>query len=96
MSHRQLSLYEALPRPSRAAERARSAEGSERDELLTAEEVAERLRMTRASVYAETRADHIPHIRLGRFIRYRRAAIEAWILAMEEARVTTTGVPRAG
>ena len=44
----------------------------------------------------ETRAERIPHIRLGRFIRYRRTAIEAWILAMEEARVTPAGVPRAG
>lgn len=50
--------------------------------------------MTRAWVYAETRADHIPHIRLGRLIRYRSAAIEAWILAMEEARLGDS--PHAG
>lgn len=59
------------------------AHGSERDELLTADEVAGRLRMTRAWVYSETRAERIPHLRLGRYIRYRRAAIEDWIVEME-------------
>ena len=80
-SQRQLNLYDS---PTRTVVAQRAARGSDRDELLTADDVASRLRMTRAWVYAETRADNIPHIRLGRYIRYRRAAIEAWILAMED------------
>jgi excisionase family DNA binding protein len=59
---------------------------SERDELMTAEELAERLRMTRAWVYSGTRLDHIPHLRLGRFFRYRRATIESWIAELEASR----------
>jgi excisionase family DNA binding protein len=53
------------------------------EDLLTADEVAELLRMTPAWVYAETRRNRIPHIRLGRYCRYRRAAIETWMCDLE-------------
>jgi excisionase family DNA binding protein len=59
---------------------------SERDELMTADEVAARLRMTKAWVYAETRMDRIPHLRLGRYFRYRRTAIETWLVGLEASR----------
>ena len=55
----------------------------ERDQLLTADDVAELMRVTRAWVYAETRRDRLPHLRLGRYVRYRRAAIEAWMRTVE-------------
>ncbi len=66
-----------------AKERPALRPGSERDELMTAEELAERLRMTRAWVYSETRLDRIPHLRLGRYVRYRRSTIEHWIAELE-------------
>ena len=53
------------------------------EDLLTAGEVAGLLRMTPAWVYAETRRNRIPHMRLGRYFRYRRSAIEAWIREIE-------------
>jgi excisionase family DNA binding protein len=53
------------------------------DRLLLAGEVAELLQVSPAWVYAETRADRIPHLRLGRYVRYRRSAIDAWLLASE-------------
>jgi excisionase family DNA binding protein len=53
------------------------------DKLLTAGEVAELIRVTRAWVYAETRRNAIPHLRLGRYVRYRRSAIEEWMRAVE-------------
>jgi excisionase family DNA binding protein len=53
------------------------------DELLTAAEVAELLRMTPAWVYEETRRNLIPHMRLGRYFRYRRSTIEAWTTDIE-------------
>ena len=56
---------------------------ADRDQLLTADDVAELMRVTRAWVYAETRRDRLPHLRLGRYVRYRRAAIEAWIRTVE-------------
>ena len=74
----QLRLVDRL-----ATERDAPRSGSERDELMTADELADRLRMTRAWVYAETRLDHIPHLRLGRRVRYRRSTIEGWIATLE-------------
>jgi excisionase family DNA binding protein len=56
---------------------------ADRDQLLTADDVAELMRVTRAWVYAETRRDRLPHLRLGRHVRYRRAAIEAWMRTVE-------------
>lgn len=52
-------------------------------ELLTAEEVAFLLRVTPAWVYAETRRHRIPHIRLGRYVRYRSEAIGLWMDELE-------------
>ena len=56
---------------------------ADRDQLLTADDIAELMRVTRAWVYAETRRDRLPHLRLGRYVRYRRAAIEAWMRTVE-------------
>lgn len=53
------------------------------DKLLTADDVADLMRVTRAWVYAETRRNAIPHLRLGRYVRYRRTAIEAWMAQIE-------------
>jgi excisionase family DNA binding protein len=47
-------------------------------QYMTAEELAVRLHVTVAWVYAETRAGRIPHVRLGRYVRYWRPGIEAW------------------
>jgi hypothetical protein len=45
-------------------------------ELLTAEELAAMLRMTPARIYAQTRKDPMPHVRLGRYVCYRPHARE--------------------
>ncbi len=54
------------------------------DDLLTAEEVADLLRMTTGWVYTETRAGRIPHVALGRYRRYRRATIMRWLAGLEQ------------
>lgn len=41
------------------------------------------MRVTRSWVYAETRRDGLPHLRLGRYVRYRRSAIERWMEGVE-------------
>jgi len=51
--------------------------------LLTAEEVATMLGIGVDWVYAQTRARKIPHVRLGRYRRYRAESIEAWLSALE-------------
>lgn len=53
--------------------------------LLLASDVAALLQVTTSWVYAETRRGRLPHIRLGRYVRYRRAAIDAWLDASESA-----------
>lgn len=58
------------------------------DGLLTADEVAALLQVSCAWVYAETRKRRIPHLRLGRYVRYRRSAIEAWIVETEASSAT--------
>lgn len=59
-------------------------------ELMTAGEVAALLRVTTAWVYTQTRACKIPHVSLGRYVRYRRSAVLAWLEGMEEEPVVGT------
>jgi excisionase family DNA binding protein len=61
--------------------------------LLTAAEVAERLRMTPGWVYAATRANRVPHVRLGRYVRFRAEAIERWVGELEERDTLPTHLP---
>lgn len=56
--------------------------------LLTAQDVAERLGVTTAWVWAQTRAGAIPHVRLGRYRRFREEAIEEWLQRLEEQSVS--------
>jgi excisionase family DNA binding protein len=69
------------------AEISHQANGAEKasppNALLTADEVAALLRVTSAWVYAQTRADRIPHVRLGRYVRFRQDAVDQWIARIE-------------
>jgi excisionase family DNA binding protein len=49
------------------------------DKLLTAEEVAELLEVPDTWVRRETRAERIPHLKLGRYRRYSWPAVVAWL-----------------
>jgi len=53
------------------------------DRLLTAEEIAEQLGVTPQWVWAQARAGLIPHVRLGRYRRFRESAVEAWLCELE-------------
>jgi excisionase family DNA binding protein len=63
------------------------------DPLLTADEVAVLLQVTKAWVYAQTRAKRIPHVPLGRYVRYRRSAVVQWIAALERQSYRGIRVP---
>ena len=52
-------------------------------ELLTADDVAAMLGMTSGWVYEQSRLGRIPTVSLGRYRRYRREAIEQWLLQLE-------------
>jgi excisionase family DNA binding protein len=49
------------------------------DRLLDAAEVADLLHVPVSWVRAETRAGRIPHLELGRYRRYDRDAVLAWL-----------------
>ncbi len=51
--------------------------------LLTAQDVADRLGVSKEWAWAQARANAIPHIRLGRYCRFRAESIEAWIEELE-------------
>jgi len=51
--------------------------------LLTADEVAALLGVGKSWVYEQSRRGHIPTVTLGRYRRYRREAIEAWVAEIE-------------
>ena len=66
-----------------AEARRQRANGRPREPLLVASEVAAMLRVTTGWVYAQTRAGRMPCVRLGRYYRYRAAAIQAWLEEVE-------------
>ena len=49
------------------------------ERLLTAEEVAELLAVPVSWVRESTRSGAMPHVRLGRYVRFDLANVEAWI-----------------
>ena len=51
--------------------------------LLTAAEVAALLGVPRTWVYEQSRAGRIPTVALGRYRRFRREAIDAWLEELE-------------
>jgi excisionase family DNA binding protein len=53
--------------------------------LLTVEEVAERLGMTKEWVWSQARSGRIPHVKLGRYRRFREEAIEQWLRELEHS-----------
>ena len=48
------------------------------DRFLTADDLAERWRVSKSQVYRLVRAEQIPTVRIGRYFRFRLSAIEAW------------------
>jgi excisionase family DNA binding protein len=51
--------------------------------LLTVDEVADRLGMTKDWVWKQVRAGAIPHVTLGRYRRFREEAIDEWLRRLE-------------
>ena len=52
--------------------------------LLTVQEVAERLGVSKDWVWAQARAGLIPHVQLGRYRRFREEALDQWLREREE------------
>ena len=55
--------------------------------------MADMLGMTTDWIYREVRAGRLPHIRLGRYVRFRQESIDAWLDTCEHGgRVPQGGV----
>jgi excisionase family DNA binding protein len=61
--------------PQEAATRATGLTASQ---LLTPEQLAERLQVSKSQVYRLTRAGHIPVVKLGKYYRFRKDEIDSW------------------
>jgi excisionase family DNA binding protein len=63
--------------------------------VLVAAEVAELLKVPVPRVYELARQGQIPHVRIGRQVRFRQEAVEAWITALENVRSEASAHPIA-
>src|SRR5437870_1493367 len=55
--------------------------------LLTVDDLANWLGVTPRWVYAEASADRLPHVKVGRFYRFKPESIEEWLTANERGTV---------
>jgi len=52
------------------------------EELLTVEELADRLKVPASWIYQRTRrrgCDRLPHIKIGKYLRFEAEAVAAWL-----------------
>ena len=52
------------------------------EDLLTVEELADRLKVPSSWIYRRTRCrsrDRLPHIKIGKYLRFEEKAVQAWL-----------------
>ena len=47
--------------------------------LLTPDEIAEKLGVKTSTIYQWTHQGYIPHVKLGRFVRFRETEVQGWL-----------------
>jgi len=52
--------------------------------LLTVRDVQEVTQLGRTKIYELMRDGQLPYLRIGRSVRFRREALEAWLAALEQ------------
>jgi excisionase family DNA binding protein len=68
----------AAPQPAQTGTEAQIG-ASEATVLLTADELAQRFGCRRQHIYALAREGGLPHLKLGKYIRFREHAVAAWL-----------------
>jgi excisionase family DNA binding protein len=61
----------------------KEADKKKRKKLLTIDELAEMLSVSKNTIYAWTHERRIPHVKLGRNVRFNPEKIEAWLKKKE-------------
>ena len=64
------------------------------DRLLDAAEVAARLGVPKSWVLGSARSGAMPHVRLGRYVRFDLVDVEAWLRELQAGRSTHRAAPR--
>ena len=54
------------------------------ESLLTMDDLCELLRVKKSYIYSLTFQKRIPHVKIGRHVRFRRSEIEAWLEILTE------------
>ena len=49
------------------------------ENLLTPQEIADVLGVKASTIYQWTHEEYIPHVKLGRFVRFRQSQVERWL-----------------
>jgi excisionase family DNA binding protein len=52
---------------------------TERDAVFTANELAEYLKVKQSWVYDRVKKKAVPHFKLGKYLRFKKSAIDRWI-----------------
>ena len=60
--------------------------------LLTPDEIADLLGVQKSTIYQWTHQGFIPHVKLGRFVRFREKTVMEWIDKRENAGRTTNKI----
>ena len=55
------------------------------ERLLRAEDAADKLALTPRRLLADARAGRIPHVRIGRSVRFREESIDRWVRDLSAA-----------
>lgn len=63
----------------------RTSTGGEADEILTLEEAAAFLRVKRRTLYDRVQRKTIPHLRVGKLIRFSKSALLDWMQQQAQA-----------
>ena len=53
------------------------------ENLLTPQEIADVLGVSKSTIYQWTHQEFIPHVKLGRFVRFRQSQVEKWLAQRE-------------
>lgn len=72
-------VREVVARSAMGAAGALGVERGDADELLTLDEVAAFLKLPKSWIYERTRRKLIPHVKLGKYLRFPRAALSRWV-----------------
>lgn len=63
------------------------------ESLLTPQQIAEKLGAALSTIYQWTHTGFIPHIKLGRFVRFRERDIEKWLNSRVQKGRSTYRIP---